>query len=81
MTTSVQVSAHCSPEKQVRIVLKTADGLARDPKFIQNGETHVCHVYDGWTASVNEEDKTSAADHLEAAARHVSAANALSTEK
>lgn len=57
MTSSVKVSAHCAPTKQVRIVrddpANTANG--KTEVVIQDGETNEQHVYDGVSITVNEE--------------------------
>lgn len=57
MTTSVRVSAHCPPEKQVRIIRSSLEDVTGTTTILQDGETNEQVVYDGWNISVEEEMK------------------------
>lgn len=58
MTTSIKVSAHCSDDKEVQIVISDAvSGNVRENLIIQNGEVADRVVYDDLLVSVSERKK------------------------
>ena len=58
MTTTVKVTAHCSPDKQVRITRSDPKSGSNPPEVvIQDGESNEQYVYDDWSIIVKEELK------------------------
>ena len=56
MTTTVNIEASCSDEKQVHITINE-DGLMIEQMILQNGEDAVRYVYDGREIIVKEAEK------------------------
>ena len=59
MTTTVTVAAHCSPEKEVRVIITDEQNEDFEAEIItlQDGETQDYHIYDGREIYVKEIEK------------------------
>ena len=53
MTSTVKVSAHCTPDKEVKITLVDYDGKETVVR-LQDGENYESYVYDSRSISVEE---------------------------